>query len=68
MCSESLKLQVKYFTELDSHFEHNLLALLCEQLEKADMCVETKLLVCTVADTFDNFKGRFEKVQKNFTS
>ena len=53
---------------LDSHFERNLLALLCKQLERADYGLGTKLLVCIVADTFDNFEGRFEKVRNHTSS
>jgi len=56
---------IQYEAKCDSHFEKQLLALLCETLEKAELSVQTKLLVCMVVNTFDDIEGRFEKV-RNF--
>ena len=48
-----------------SNFEKRLLDSLCEQLishARDHLSLETKLLICIVCDSFDNFNGRFEKV------
>ena len=52
-----------YTFNLDkSQFEGELLAFLCKQLEKADIDVQTKLLICTIANRFDDFDGHLEQV------
>ena len=50
------------FNQDKSQFEGELLAFLCKQLEEADIDVETKLLICTIANKFDDFDGHLEKV------
>ena len=45
-----------------SQFEGELLASLCKQLEKADIDVQKKLLICTIANRFDDFDGHLEQV------
>ena len=48
-----------------SKFEKRLLDRLCEELiiiARADFSLETKLMVCVVCNSFDNFDSRFEKV------
>ena len=55
--------KVNVFNQDKSQFEGELLAFLCKQLEEAEIAVETKLLVCTIANRFDDFDGHLEKVR-----
>merc|ERR1712106_377248 len=52
---------LRYEAKSDSPFEKKVLDLLCRQLEILKLSVQTKLVLCVVADTFDNFTGYFEK-------
>ena len=60
------KISIKQFRIFNiqdkSQFEGELLTYLCEQVEKAKIDVQTKLLITMVSNTFDNFNGHFEKV------
>jgi len=51
-----------YEAKSDSTFEEKVLDMLCRQVESVELSTQTKLVICIVADTFDNFGGYFEKV------
>merc|ERR1712106_80352 len=53
---------LRYEAKSDSLFEQKILDMLCGQVERVKLSIQTKLLICVVADTFDNFNGYFEKV------
>ena len=44
----------------ESEFEKKLLALLCDQLKKSELSIETKLIICVITNRFDNFDGDLE--------
>merc|ERR1711892_1033124 len=53
---------LRYEAKSDTSFEKIVLDMLVSRVAKANYSIQTKLVICVVADTFDNFKGHFEKV------
>ena len=45
-----------------SSFEEDLLDQLCELIINKKLPLDTKLLACTLSNSFDGFNGAFEKV------
>ena len=58
----SFRLFFNVFKLDKSQFEGELLTYLCKQLEKVDIDIQTKLLICTIANRFDDFDGHLEQV------
>jgi len=55
---------IKFLKDLardKSQFEGELLVTLCSQLREAELDLQTKLLICLVSNTFDNFDGYMEQ-------
>jgi len=53
---------LRYEAKGDSPFESKVIAMLATQVARAKLSIQTKLIICVVADTFDNFEGYFEKI------
>ena len=47
---------------LESEFEGKLLTKLCDELKKAKLSLDSKLIVTMITNSFDNFDGTLEKV------
>jgi len=45
----------------ESQFEKKLLGMVCDGIQKMKLSLETKLLICLISNTFDNFDGFFEE-------
>ena len=48
--------------KVSSQFEKNVLEILEKKLTEAKIPLDTKLLVCHICNSFDNYKGALEKV------
>jgi len=59
---------LRYEAKSDTAIEKKVLDVLVTKLAKEKISIQTKLVICVVADTFDNFKGQLEKVLFGETS